>query len=188
MDNTFIIFMSDNGYYQGEHGGLYDKRSAYEESIRVPMVIRYPRLIKPGTKVDKMVLNIDVAPTFLELAGVPIPKSMQGRSMVPVLAGRDVDWRKSFLIEYFREQGFPSTPTLRGVRTDRYKYVTYIEPPDRSELYDLKDDPRETKNLYDDAAHATVVADLKKELDRLMTETRFPADLRQETVLPPNLK
>jgi len=171
MDRTFILYTSDNGYYQGEHGGLYDKRSAYEESIRVPILARYPKLIKPGTKVDGLALNIDIGPTFLEAASVPAAKAMQGRSLLPILTGKAADWRKSFLVEYFHEKGFPSTPGHRTVRTDRFKYVTYVDPPDRPELYDLKNDPTETRNLHDDPASAQTLADMKKELDRLVAET-----------------
>lgn len=175
LDNTCIIFSSDNGYYIGEHGGLFDKRSAYEESIRVPMLVRYPKAVKAGTKVDGMVLNIDVAPTFLELAGVPVPKSMQGRSLVPLLTGKNEGWRKSFLNEYFREKGFPNTPTLQCVRTDRYKYIRYLDPQDRPELYDLKKDPQELQNLHDDPAAASTLAEMKTELAKLLAETGAPA-------------
>jgi arylsulfatase A-like enzyme len=171
LDNTMIVFSSDNGYYQGEHHGLFDKRSAYEESIRVPMLVRYPRLAKAGTKLDGMVLNIDVQPTFLELAGVKPPETMQGRSILPLLAGNTKDWRTSFLYEYFREKSYPNTPTIQGVRTDRFKYIRYLNPEDRPELYDLKADPLERHNLHDDPAAAATLTDMKKELARLVRET-----------------
>ena len=171
LDNTMVVFSSDNGYYQGEHGGLFDKRSAYEESIRIPMLVRYPRLVKAGSRVDGMVLNIDVPATFLELAGVKAPESVQGRSLLPLFAGETKNWRTSFLYEYYREKGFPSTPTIQGVRTDRYKYIRYLEPQDRPELYDLQADPLEQRNLHDDPAAAGVLADMRKELAKVIRET-----------------
>lgn len=171
LDDTCVVFSSDNGYYQGEHGGLFDKRSAYEESLRVPMLVRYPRLIKANTQVQEMVLNIDVGPTFLDLAGVPIPKEMQGRSMTPVLSGKAENWRHSFFYEYFREKPFINTPTIQAVRTDRFKLIRYLEPVYGPEVYDLVTDPRETKNLYASPDHATIVRELEAELDRLIRET-----------------
>lgn len=169
LDRTVVVFTSDGGYYHGEHGGLYDKRSVYEASIRVPMLVRYPPLVRPGTLVDPMVLNIDIAPTFLDLAGVEVPASMQGRSFKPLLAGREVeDWRTSFLLEYYREwRGFVSTPTLEGVRTETHKYVRYLDPPDKPELYDLREDPHERVNLHDDPKLAETLSRLQGELARL---------------------
>lgn len=178
LDETLVIYTSDNGYYHGEHGGLSDKRSAYEESIRVPMLARYPRLIKPGSQIDGIALNIDIAPTFLAAAGVEVPETMQGRSLLPLFTGQAGDWRKSFFYEYFREPQHPNTPTIQAVRTDRYKYIRYLEPPDTPELYDLKNDPLETRNLHDDPASAEVLASMKKELERLIAETGAPATTR----------
>jgi arylsulfatase A-like enzyme len=164
-----VIFTSDGGYYQGEHGGLYDKRSVYEPSIRVPMLVRFPRLIRPGTVVLPMVLNIDIAPTLLDLAGVEVPATMQGRSFTQLLEGKEVkDWRTSFLLEYFQEwRGFTSTPTLEGVRTEGHKYVRYLDPPDRPELYDLNQDPHERTNRHDDPDLSDTRSKLQRELDRL---------------------
>lgn len=172
LDRTAVIFTSDGGYYQGEHGGLYDKRSVYEPSIRVPMLVRAPGLVRPGTVIREMVLNIDIAPTLLDLAGVEVPDTMQGRSFKPLLAGKEVeDWRRSFLLEYVQEwRGFTSTPTLEGVRTERYKYVRYLDPPDKPELYDLKEDPDERVNRHDDPAFAQTRAELQRELARLREE------------------
>lgn len=184
LDNTLVVFTSDNGYYQSEHGGLFDKRSAYEESIRVPMLIRWPARIRPGTQLEPMVLNIDLAPTFLDAAGVPIPASMHGRSMLPLFDGRQEGWRKSFFYEYFREKNYPNTPTIQAVRTERYKYITYLNPEDRPELFDLQKDPHETRNLHDDPAVAGVLADLRGELNRLRKETGAPSveELRAEKI------
>jgi N-acetylglucosamine-6-sulfatase len=170
FDNTLVVFTSDNGYFQGEHNRL-DKRAMYEESIRIPMVMRYPRLIRPGTVSDAMALNIDIAPTFLELAEVDIPGEVQGRSLVPALRGKTSGFREDFLYEYFHEKGFPRTPTMFGVRTQRWKYVEYPEVNDISELYDVKNDPLELTNLVNDSEHADVLADMRARLVRLMKET-----------------
>lgn len=177
LDRTVVVFTSDGGYYQGEHGGLYDKRSAYEPSIRVPMLVRYPPLIRANTRLQHMILNIDIAPTLLDLAGVAVPPSMQGRSAKQLLAGEPASgWRSSFLVEYYREwRGFTSTPTLEGVRTERYKYVRYLDPVDRPELYDLIDDPHERINRHDDPACSRTLSELRFELDRLRAEIGTPA-------------
>ena len=172
LDNTVIVFAGDNGYFQGEHNRL-DKRAMYEESIRIPFLMRYPKMIKPGTLIDGMVLNIDLCPTFLDLAGIPILETVQGRSMRPLLKGRKHGWREEFLYEYFQEKGFPRTPTMTGVRTERWKYVEYPEINDRSELYDLKNDPTELHNLIDDPKYASVLSDMKASLARLLKDTHY---------------
>jgi arylsulfatase A-like enzyme len=170
LDNTVLVFTSDNGYFWGEHG-LGDKRWSYEESIRDPLVVRYPKLIQPGRKIQQDALNIDFAPTFLELAGVPAPKEVQGRSLVPLFRGQPNQWRKSFLIEYFAEQAFQRTPTWQGVRTARWKYTHYTELEGMDELYDLQADPYEMKNRIDDPAAAPALKQMKDDLQRLLKET-----------------
>ena len=137
LDNTVIIYTSDNGYFWGEHG-LGDKRWSYEESIRDPLLIRYPKLVKAGMKVDRDALNVDIAPTVLDLAGVRVPSNMHGRSLVPLLAGKSAAWRNAFLIEYFAEKNFPRVPTWQGVRTARWKYTHYTDLQGMDELYDLQ--------------------------------------------------
>lgn len=171
IENTVIAFAGDNGYYHGEHG-LGDKRSAYEESMRIPLILSYPKMIKPSTKIEDMVLQIDVAPTMLELAGVKVPDCVQGKSMVPLLRGEKPAWRKSFFYEYVQEPQFPKTPSINAVRTDRWKYIRYPEIDDIEELYDLRRDPYELRNLAADPAHASTLAEMRKELERLMVETR----------------
>ncbi len=171
LDNTIIVFSSDNGYFWGEHG-LGDKRWAYEESIRDPLLIRYPKLIKAGTTLDQLVMNIDVAPTFLDLAGVSIPKNIQGRSLLPLFKDKKVEWRASLLTEYFREKMYPRTPTWQAVRTSDWKLIHYTDVQDMDELYDLKDDPYEMKNLIKDPKAGVKYAELKKELARLLAETQ----------------
>jgi N-acetylglucosamine-6-sulfatase len=170
LDNTFFVFTSDNGYLWGEHG-LGDKRPMYEESIRIPMLIRYPRLIKPGSTINSMTLNIDMAPTFLDMAGVKAPGNMQGRSLKPVLANPRAPWRKSFLAEYFAEPNFPRIPTWHGVRTEEWKYIHYTDFQGMDELYNLKNDPDEMNNLIDDKA---TVKTMQAELARLLKETGAP--------------
>ena len=161
-ENTVVVYTSDNGYYLGEHG-LSDKRSVYEESLRIPMLVRYPRLFGKGKVVDDMVLNIDLAPTFLELAGVPAPKEMQGASWKTLAAGqKPVNWRQSFLAEYFYENGFGETPTLVGVRTANAKLVKYPGHAGWTEVFDLIADPYELKNL---AGNSALTAKLTAELE-----------------------
>jgi len=173
LDNTVIIFAGDNGYFHGEHGGMWDKRAAYEPSMRIPLIMRYPPLVKAPTVCEQMVLNIDLAPTILELAAVPAPDTMQGQSWLGVLKGRP--GRKSFLYEYFQEvdRRF-KRPTVIAVRTNQWKYVTY--PLDNSltgELYDLKTDPEELENLFGKPRYADITEQMKKELIRLQKETGF---------------
>jgi N-acetylglucosamine-6-sulfatase len=173
LDNTFIIFTSDNGFFMGEHR-RGDKRLMYEASIRIPMLVRYPSLIRPGSKVDHMVLNVDVAPTMLELAGVSVPQPIQGRSIAPLLRGEKIDWRQSFLYEYFQEAWLPGIPTMVGVRTRRWKYIQYPHlPGEIDELYDLDNDPHELHNLATDKKHAEALAKMKAELARLKKETGY---------------
>ena len=150
-ENTVVVFASDNGYYLGEHG-LADKRSMYEESLRIPLIVRYPKLFPQGQTCDELVLNIDLAPTFLDLAGVPVPLEMQGRSWSPLLTGKQTSWRQSFLAEYFYERGFQDTPTLVGIRTASAKLVKYPGHEDWTELFDLPLDRYETNNLIKGAA------------------------------------
>ncbi|MBN1345228.1 MAG: sulfatase [Phycisphaerae bacterium] len=177
LDNTVIVFAGDNGYFHGEHR-RGDKRLIYEESMRIPFLIRYPKLIKPGTVIDQMTLNIDLAPTLLDLAGVPAPKTMQGRSMKPLLAGRKVDdWRKSFFYTYFQEAWVPGLPTMLAVRTADWKYARYPDLEDLDELYDLSRDRIEMHNLVADPAAKPKLEEMRAELDRLIKETGYrPAE------------
>ncbi len=154
-DDTLVVFCSDNGYYLGEHG-LGDKRSAYEESLRIPLLVRYPRLQAKGKLVDQMVLNIDLAPTLLDFAGVAVPRQMHGRSCRPLLEGRAADdWRRSFFYCYFREAQY-DIPPVTAVRTDAAKLIKYPGHDEWTELFDLKNDPYETRNLAHDPASAAL--------------------------------
>jgi N-acetylglucosamine-6-sulfatase len=146
LDDTVIVFTSDNGFQFGEHG-LIDKRTMYEASIRVPLIVHCPGLVPAGARREEMILNLDFCPTFLELAGQPVPDTVQGRSFAGMLDGGDVDWRDAWLYTYFWERSFPQTPTVLGVRTDRYKLMQYHGIWDRYEMYDLAEDPHEKNNL-----------------------------------------
>ncbi|MHB1023305.1 MAG: sulfatase family protein [Acidobacteriaceae bacterium] len=171
LDDTAILLSSDHGFFLGEWH-MYDKRFMHEPSIRVPMSIRYPRMIAPGTFVDKMALNLDIAPTMLELAGIEVPKEMQGHSLVPFLkGGHPHDWRTAWLYEYYEYPGFEQVLPNRGVRTDRYKYIHYYEAPEEFELYDLVEDPEEKNNLYWDPRYKDLLHQMQAKLEELRKET-----------------
>ena len=172
LDNTVIVYTSDNGYLLGEHGQFDNKRFAYEESIRVPLVVRYPKAVAPGTRVEALALNVDVAPTLLELAGAEPLEKVHGRSLLPLLGGRPAAWRESFLAEYFLEKVAPRTPAWQAVRTARWKYIRYTELEGMDELYDLAADPHEMRNLIDDLAAQPALGEMKAELERLKQATR----------------
>lgn len=172
LDNTIIVFAGDNGYFHGEHR-RGDKRLMYEESLRIPLLVRYPAMVRAGSTVEQMVLNIDLAPTLLDLAGLEAPGTVQGRSARPLLAGEDVVWRSSFLYEYFQESWLPGIPTMFGVRTERHKLITYPEIDDLDELYDLQADPHEMTNLAVAPAHDRLKDQLHAELRRLLEETGY---------------
>jgi arylsulfatase A-like enzyme len=170
LDDTAIMFTSDNGFFMGEWG-RYDKRLMHEPSIRVPMLIRYPKLAKAGSLCDRMVLNGDIAPTLLDLAGVAVPKSMHGRSMVPLLKDPKAPYRADWLYEYYEYPGYHSVKMNRGIRTERYKLIHYYEKPEEFELYDLEKDPGERENLYGKPDYAELTKKLLARLDELRKET-----------------
>ncbi len=168
--NTVVIFTSDNGYFWGEHG-LGDKRWAYEESLRVPLVISRPGSIDPGLRVGAQVLNIDIAPTALALAGIKPPKSMHGRSLLPLFGKNEPKWRSAFLAEYFHESAFARTPKWEAIRTPEWKYIHYPDVPDMDELYHLRADRFEQRNVVADPAMAKVLKELRAELTAQMKAT-----------------
>ena len=169
LDDTAIIMSSDHGFFLGEWG-LYNKMLMHEPSIRVPLVVRYPGLIRSGAVCDKMALNVDIAPTILELAGIKTPTGMQGHSLVPLLKGEEVsNWRTEWLYEYYDERFAAKS---RGVRTEKYKFIHYwAEKPEEFELYDLEADPGELTNLYGDERYAKIVEQLKGRIGQLRIET-----------------
>ena len=174
LDNTVVIYSSDNGYFMGEHTFL-DKRLAYESSMRVPMLIRYPKLIKKNSKVKEQCLNIDLAPTILSLAGITVPNYMQGESMVNLLNGKkDKDWRKAILFEYYLDTYWPyAGPTQIAVRTDRYKLVDSFLDNDIDELYDLKKDPGEMENLINTAKYDAIEVNLRNQASLLKKQYKY---------------
>ncbi|MBV3303451.1 sulfatase [Parabacteroides distasonis] len=158
-DNTLVIYMGDNGFAWGEHG-LIDKRQFYEESVRVPMLVRCPGLFEGGKVIENMVQNVDVAPTIMACAGLDKAKQMVGYSFLPLLRGELVDWRDHIFYEYYWEYEFPQTPTMHGIRTDRYKYIRYHGVWDTNEFYDLQNDPYETTNLIAEPKYKEVIKQL----------------------------
>ncbi|MEO6596485.1 MAG: sulfatase [Planctomycetota bacterium] len=166
--NTVVIYSSDQGFYLGDHG-WYDKRWMYEESLRMPLVVSWPGHTASGREVAKLTQNIDFAPTFLELAGVPVPAAMHGKSLVPLLEGREVtDWRETIYYHYYESQAVHMVPAHFGVRTQTFKLVRYYEPQwDAWELFDLASDPHELHNLANDADHALVLKVMQQQLTAL---------------------
>jgi len=172
LDNTLIIFTSDEGYFYGEHGLSVERRFAYEESIRIPLLMRWPKLIKASAPFDQFALNIDIAPTLLDIAGAKIPATMQGRSLLPLLRGDAAaarSWRNSFLIEYWSDKVFPRVVNMgyQAVRTDRWKLIRYTDLKGMDELYDLQNDPFEMNNLASDPNARDALAKAQAELERL---------------------
>lgn len=162
--NTMVMYMGDNGFSFGEHG-LIDKRQAYEESMRVPMLVWAPGMVKPSSVLEQVIMNVDIAPTFLQLAGIDKPSQMQGYSFAGLLKDNISAWqRDKVFYEYYWEQAFPQTPTTFAVRTDRYKYIYYNGVWDINELYDLQNDPYEMNNLIRDTAYRKTGLALKSEL------------------------
>ncbi len=162
-ENTLVIYMGDNGFAWGEHG-LIDKRQFYEESVRVPMLVRCPALIKGGTVIDNLVQNVDIAPTIMDYAGLAPAGQMVGYSFLPLLNGVNIPWRSQIFYEYYWEYDFPQTPTMHGVRTDRYKYIRYHGVWDTNEFYDLQEDPGETTNLIASPVHQELIKQMNKAL------------------------
>jgi N-acetylglucosamine-6-sulfatase len=189
LNDTLIVYSSDNGYFAGEHG-LHDKRAMYEDSIRVPLLAHCPRLVKPGAVFDQMVLNIDLAPTLLDFAGLQCPAHMQGRSWKPALEGRDRAGREHWLYEYHWEKSYPFDPTQYGIRTRRYKYIRYPDTGNTDpqypmkgelpydELYDLEQDPLEMRNLAAAPPAAGLLRQMQDLLMKALEETGYPGGFR----------
>lgn len=170
-DNTMIVYMGDNGFSFGEHG-LIDKRHAYEESMRVPLLVWAPGMVKPNSVMEQIIMNVDLAPTFLDLAGIAKPKQMQGFSFAEILGGKSVTWqRDKVFYEYYWEAAFPQTPTTFAIRTERYKYIYYNGIWDINELYDLQADPYEMNNLIRDPAYQQTGMKLRTELFNWLGQT-----------------
>jgi N-acetylglucosamine-6-sulfatase len=176
LDNTIIIFSSDNGYFMGEHT-YWDKRIAYENSMRMPLLIRYPKSIASNSRIDQMCLNIDMAPTILDYAGVKIPSYMQGESMRGLLEGNQKEWRSSFMFEYYVDDAYPyAGPDMLAIRTEQYKLVDNFLKDDIDELYDLTNDPGEMKNLIQIEAYDSIESSLRGQLEQLKTDYAYNPD------------
>ncbi len=181
-EDTVVIYTSDHGFFLGDHG-WYDKRFMYEESIRIPFLMRYPRLVQGAVTCERIALNVDFAPTILDYCGAPVPREMQGRSLRPLAEGRPPsDWRKSMYYRYWMHLAHFNIPAHYGIRTERHKLIYYygealgsagaIDEPTTPEweLFDLENDPREMQNIFHDPANAELVNELKVELARLQRE------------------
>ncbi|MEC3905732.1 sulfatase [Tamlana sp. 2201CG12-4] len=174
-DNTLIVYTSDQGFFVGEHG-WFDKRFMYEESFRTPLLMQFPGKIKNNSVATEMVQNIDLAPTFLEYAGLPVPEDIQGVSLKGITAGEkeEDDWRKSLYYHYYEFPGFHSVKRHYGVRNERYKLIHFYNNIDEWEFYDLDKDHNETNNLINNEAYAAQIAEMKEELKRLMEFYKEP--------------
>ena len=174
LDDTLIVFTSDHGYFYGEHGLNEERRLAYEETIRIPLIVRLPRLARAGTTPPEIALSIDLAPTLLEVAGVAPGPGIQGRSLVPVLQGKADGWRTSFLVEYFSDTVFPRIRTMgyTAARTARHKYIRFSELRGMDELYDLEADPYELTNLIGRPEAKALLPAMQAELQRLLDATK----------------
>ena len=163
-DNTVVIYSSDQGFYIGDHG-WYDKRWMYEESLMMPLIVKWPGVTKPDSRSVQMVQNLDYAQTFLEMAGAEIPSNMQGRSLVPILKnGKADDWRKSIYYHYYEYPSVHMIPRHYGIRTERYKLIHFYQFGNEWEMYDLKEDPDELTNIYSKADKKSLQKDLKEQL------------------------
>jgi N-acetylglucosamine-6-sulfatase len=170
LDRTLIVFTSDHGYFYGEHCLSFERRLAYEEAIRIPLVVRCPPLVKAGTTFDQTVLSIDIAPTLIALCRAKMPERMHGRSLVPLLKGEAWQPRESFLIEHTSDNVFARMRNLgyQAVRTPRWKYIRYRELQGADELYDLAADPYEMRNLAGEAMQRETIGTLRNEMDVLI--------------------
>ncbi len=178
LDNTVFIVTSDHGYFYGEHGLNEERRLAYEETARIPLIVRYPRVARAGSTPSELVQVIDLAPTIVALTAAADTVPRQGRSLVPLLEGTPTSWRHSVLMEYFSDRVFPRIVNMayQAVRTERHKYIDYLELPDMDELYDLDADPFELENLMGTPAGDSLLPGLREELLRLQRESGYRAD------------
>ncbi len=192
-ENTLVFYMGDNGFVLGEHG-LIDKRHAYEESMKVPLLAYGPGVIKGGRTIEQQVQNIDIAPTILAAGGLEKPDNMDGRSFLPMLKGEDMEWRDIAFYEYYWEKAFPHTPTTFAMRTDQYKFIMYHGVWGDDELYDLRNDANEMKNLFRDPAYKERVDSMRSNIYSWLEDTNgmliplkrnsgWTADKRKEDLL-----
>lgn len=167
-NNTIVIYLSDQGFYLGEHG-WFDKRFMYEESFRTPMVMRYPGVVKPGTVSNDFVMNLDIGPTMLDAAGLTIPKDVQGKTFLPLLQNKKAKGRDAMYYHYY-ENGEHSVSPHFGIRTSRYKLIRFYTRVNGWELYDLKKDPHEMNNLYGKKEYKKISSGLHHQLTELIDQ------------------
>ncbi len=180
LDNSLVVFTSDQGFYLGEHG-WFDKRFMYEQSLRTPLLVRYPPMIRAGSTCDAMAMNLDFAPTFLSLAGVKVPDNMQGASLLPLFRGEvPGDWRHAVYYHYYEYPGWHAVKRHYGVRTERYKLMHFYDDIDEWEMYDLKKDPQEMHNVYGDPAYKGVQDSLYRQLRELQQQYGDSDSLAQQ--------
>jgi arylsulfatase A-like enzyme len=173
LDKTCIVFLGDNGFFFGEHGLGAERRFAYEEGIKTPFFVRYPKLIQPGTRIERMIAAIDIAPTMIQLGGGKPGSHVQGKSLVPLMKDPSRKWRESFLVEYFNESAWPWIVGMsyKAVRTEKHKLIHWVHKDGMDELYDLERDPYEITNVIDDAGYGETRKNLTKELRKLVAES-----------------
>ena len=167
LENTVILFTSDNGFFYGEHNLSLERRLPYEESIRSPLIVQFPAVVEAGSQVEELVASVDLAPTLLELAGAPVGDHIQGQSFLPALMGKESVGRESVFVEFYTyENPFPWLVDMdyRAIRTERYKYIHWMQHPNEGELYDLVEDPFETRNLIAEPGMTDVLRDLRAEM------------------------
>lgn len=174
-ENTLVVYTSDQGFYMGEHG-WFDKRFMYEQSLRTPLVMRFPKGIQPQKSYEEMVQNIDYAPTIMDLAGLEIPSEMQGKSLLPLVKKTDTTWRDAIYYHYYEYPGAHSVKRHYGVRTDRYKLIHFYRDIDTWEFFDLQTDPEEMHNLYGQAEYADLIEEMKIRLEELRAEYQVLVD------------
>lgn len=178
-ENTIVVYTSDQGFYLGEHG-WFDKRFMYKESFRTPLLVRYPKEIKPGTKIDKLVQNLDFAPTLLDYAGVNVPEDMQGLSFRDLVSGKTSEWRDAVYYTYYEYPSIHMVKRHYGVATERYKLIHFYYDVDEWELYDLENDPQEMHNVYNDPDYADVQTTMHQRLAEMRTKYGDSNELNQK--------
>ena len=181
-ENTIVIYSSDQGFYIGDHG-WYDKRWMYDESMKMPLIVKWPGVVKPGSREMRMVQNLDYAQTFLDIAGAPQPDDMQGLSLVPLLkAENPKEWRKEIYYHYYEYPSVHMIPRHYGIRTKRYKLMHFYQFGDEWELYDLKTDPDELSNVYGKKE----VLDLQEKLKLRLKRIRKAYDDQSDVSIRPD--
>jgi arylsulfatase A-like enzyme len=179
-ENTIVIYSSDQGFYVGDHG-WYDKRWMYEESLKMPLIVKWPGVTKPGSRSKLMVQNLDYAQTFLDIAGAAQPADMQGMSLKPILQGETPkDWRHSIYYHYYEYPSVHMVPRHYGIRTERYKLMHFYQFGEEWEMYDLEKDPDELTNIYGNAGQEKLMADLKKQLTAIRTKYEDDSDVSEK--------